>query len=170
AAGRTLGLETSQLNGAITYAATGRHANQLATLDAIGAFTAPLGAAPAQLPGLSDPYDQAGTLTQRARAWLHTNCSHCHRPGGPTGVSLDLRYNTPLNQTNACDALPVRDLGVAGARIIAVGGANPADRSLLVHRTAREDAESMPPFQPRIADADGVALITAWVESLGSCN
>lgn len=167
AAGRSLGLELAQLNGTLTYAATGRSANQLVTLDAIGMLAAPL---PAQLPALPDPHGNAGTLAERARAWLHTNCSNCHRPGGPTGVGLDLRYSTPLAQMQACDVQPVRDLGVPGARIIAVGGNEPASRSLLVLRAAREDAESMPPVRPRLADEDGVALLTAWVESLGGCN
>jgi hypothetical protein len=170
AAGRSLGLEVAQLNGSLTYAATGRTANQLATLDAIGTLTPPLAQAPAQLPALPDPFGTAGTLDQRARAYLHTNCSHCHRPGGPTSVGLDLRYNTPLNQTNACDAVPVRDLGVAGARIIAVDGADRAGRSMLILRAAREDADSMPPLQPRVVDAAGVTLLTQWVNSLPGCG
>lgn len=170
AAGRTLGLELAQLNGAFTYAATGRTANQMATLQEIGLFTAPPAQPPAQWPSLPDPYGSTGTLEQRARAWLHTNCAGCHRPGGPTGTGLDLRYSTPLAQTNACDTVPVRDLGVAGARIIAVGGGDAASRSLLVLRAGREDAEAMPPILPRKADAAGVALLTSWVNALTGCN
>jgi hypothetical protein len=165
-----LGLEIAQLNGLLNYPATGRTANQLATLNAIGTLTPALSQQPSALPAMPDPYGTAGTLGERARAWLHTNCSHCHRPGGPTSANIDLRYTTPLGMTNACDVVPARDLGVAGARIIALGGANPADRSLLVLRAAREDAESMPPLQPRRADMAGVALLSAWVNALASCN
>jgi len=64
----------------------------------------------------------------------------------------------------------LRDLGVVNARVIAVGGTNPASRSLLVLRPARTDADSMPPMQPRMADAAGVALLTSWVNSLTGCN
>lgn len=170
AAGRSLGLEVAQLNGPFNYTLTGRNANQLATLNAIGTLTSPLSSLPTLLPALPNPLGTEGSLDQRARAYLHTNCSHCHRPGGPTGVGLDLRYNTPLGQTNACEATPVRDLGVAGARVIAVGGSNPAGRSLLVLRAAREDADAMPPLLPRVADAAGVALLTAWVNALTSCG
>jgi hypothetical protein len=85
-------------------------------------------------------------------------------------VNLDLRYSTALAGTNACDVAPVKSLGVANARIIAVGGSDPAGRSLLVLRPARSDAEAMPPLLPRVVDAAGVALLTNWVNSLTSCT
>jgi uncharacterized repeat protein (TIGR03806 family) len=171
AAGRSLGLETAQLNGSFAYASTGRTANQLDTFSSIGLFNAPLSAPPAQLPVLPDPFGTTGTLTERARAYLHTNCSHCHRPNGPTPVDMDLRYTTPLADTHACDVVPTRgDLGIANARRIAVGGADAATRSLIVARPSRTDSLSMPPLQPRAVDSAGVALLTSWVNSLTSCN
>ena len=54
-------------------------------------------------PPMPDPFGSCGTLDERARAYLHTNCAQCHRPGGPTPTDLDLRYSTPLSGTNACD-------------------------------------------------------------------
>jgi uncharacterized repeat protein (TIGR03806 family) len=168
AAGRTLGLEIAQLNASFGY--TARTANQLTTLDHIGMLTPALARPAAQLPAMPDPLGTAGTLTERARSWLHTNCSNCHRPGGPTNVSLDLRYTTPLSGTNACEAVPVRNLGVSNARIIAVGGSDPAARSLLALRPQRTDADSMPPLQPRTVDVAGTALLRDWINSLTSCN
>jgi uncharacterized repeat protein (TIGR03806 family) len=170
AAGRSLGLELQQLNGLLTYATTGRTANQLATLDAISLFAPPLAQAPANLPSLPDPAGSGGTLGERARSYLHTNCSHCHRPGGATSSNLDLRFSTALPNTNTCEVVPVRTLGIADARIIAIGGTDPAARSLLVHRPNLANADSMPPMQPRQVDAAGVALLRNWVNSLTSCN
>lgn len=170
AAGRTLGLEISQLNGQFAYAATGRSANQLNTLNQIGLLSPPLAQPVAQLPAMPDPLGSVGTVTERARAYLHVNCSNCHRPGGGTPVNMDLRYTTSLAATNACEAIPVRNLGVSGARIIAVGGTDPASRSLLVLRPERIDAESMPPLQPRSVDAAGTALLRSWINSLTSCS
>src|SRR5690606_33102996 len=103
-------------------------------------------------------FGSAGSLDDRARAYLHTNCSHCHRPGGPTPVDMDLRYTTPLGETKACDAEPVRDLGIAGARRIAVTGTDRAARSLLLVRPSLTDGDAMPPVQPRVVDVAGVAL------------
>ena len=106
AAGFSLGPEIAQLNGLLTYAATGRTTNQLDTLAGVGMFSGPLPGPPASLPALVDPVDSGAALSERARAWLHTNCSQCHRPGGPTPSSMDLRFSTALNATNACNALP----------------------------------------------------------------
>ncbi|MEO8307401.1 MAG: PQQ-dependent sugar dehydrogenase [Pseudomonadota bacterium] len=167
AAGRTLGLETAQLNGLLNYTQTGRTANQLDTLNAIGALTPALTQPVDQLPSLPDPYATAGTVASRARAWLHVNCSNCHRPGGGTPVNLDLRYTTALASTNACEVAPVNDLGVVNARLIAVGA---AARSLIAVRPLRTDSSSMPPLQPRVVDVAGIALLNSWINGLTSCN
>jgi len=168
AAGRSLGLEVAQLNGPLLYPQTGRTANQLATLDAIGMFSPALGTPPDALPALPDPFGTAGTLAQRARAYLHTNCSQCHRPNGGTPTALDLRHTTTLFATNACDLPPqAGDLGLTNARIIAPGAAS---RSVLVARAGRRDAQAMPPLASTVVDAAGVDLLTRWVNSLSGCN
>ena len=168
AAGRALGLETAQLNGDLSYPQTGRTANQLATLDAIDVLAPPLAGEPSTLPAYADPADTAAPLEERARAWLHTNCAGCHRPGGPTGTALDLRAGTALADTNACDTLPSSgDLGVADARLIAPGD---AARSIVVARANRRDAAGMPPVGTLQVDTAGVALISQWVDGLSSCQ
>jgi hypothetical protein len=78
-----------------------------------------------------------------------------------------LRYTTPLANTNTCEVAPTNDLGVANARLIAVGA---AARSLVAVRSSRTDSTSMPPFQPRVVDAAGVAVLTSWINGLASCN
>jgi uncharacterized repeat protein (TIGR03806 family) len=168
AAGRSLGLELAQLNGAFTYPQTGRTANQVVTLNAIGAFNPVVTSAPSALPSMPDPYGTAGSLDERARAYLHTNCAQCHRPNGGTPTDLDLRYTTALVSTGSCDRAPqAGDLGIANARIIAPGD---AARSVLVARTNRRDVLGMPPLASALVDTAGVALLTSWVTSLGSCN
>jgi uncharacterized repeat protein (TIGR03806 family) len=168
AAGRSLGLELAQLNGSILYPQTGRSANQVVTLNAIGLFSPPVATPPAALPLLPDPYGTAGTPDARARAWLHTNCAHCHRPGGGTPTDLDLRHTTPLAATQACDRAPqAGDLGIANARILAPGAAG---RSVLVARAATRGSGAMPPLASTVVDTAGVALLSAWVNSLAGCN
>ena len=167
AAGIALGPEIAQLNGDLQYPSTGVTANQLDTLAHIGMLSAPLAGAVASLPALADPLDTGATLDERARAYLHTNCAQCHRPGGPTPSSLDLRYDTALAATGACDTAPQSgNLGIANARIIAPGDAS---RSVLAERMARRDAVAMPPLGSTLADADGVALIGVWIDSLTGC-
>lgn len=169
AAGRSLGLETRQLATNITYPQTGRTAHQLFTLDAINALSPPLADPIAETP-FPDPTGTAGTLMERARSYLHTNCSICHRPGGPTTSNMDLRYSTPLASSNACNAVPTTgDLGIADARLIAPGA---ADRSVIPARmNLRDDPNAMPPngLGTRV-DTEGVTLIRDWINSLASCD
>jgi len=165
AAGRALGLEIGTLNGNFGYP-TGRTANQLTTLNAIDTLTPALTLTPAQLPVIPDPAG-AAPLGERARAYLHANCSYCHRPGGPTTVDLDFRYTTTLANTQACDITPVNNLGIANARRIAPGA---AARSVVVARVNRVGADAMPPLARHTIDTAGVQLLTTWIDGLANCN
>jgi uncharacterized repeat protein (TIGR03806 family) len=173
-AGRSLGLETAQLNGDFTYSQTGRTANQVVTLNAIQTLSPPVTQSPSALPAVPDPYGTNGTLGERARSYLHTNCAQCHRPNGGTSVTLDLRYTTALSATAACNAIPqAGDLGIAEARIIATGD---AAKSVLLARMNRRDADGsgdgvqMPPIASALPDPQGIALIRDWINSLANCN
>jgi hypothetical protein len=53
------------------------------------------------------------------------------------------------------------------ARIIAPGDAL---RSVLVERMNRRDPVGMPPLGSSIVDADGVTLVTDWINGLANCN
>ncbi|HKE93074.1 MAG TPA: PQQ-dependent sugar dehydrogenase, partial [Povalibacter sp.] len=167
AAGNSLGLETAQLNRDFLYPQTGRVANELFTLNHIQTLTPPIPDPSAQ-PKMPDPADTTAPLGDRARAYLHTNCSQCHRPGGPTPSSMDLRYTTALNQSNACNVAPQSgDLGVgSAARLIAPGNAT---NSIIVNRVNRRDANGMPPVGSNVVDAAGVTLLTQWINGLTGC-
>jgi uncharacterized repeat protein (TIGR03806 family) len=167
AAGRSLGLETKQLAFNITYPQTGRDAHQLVTLGAINALAPPI-ANPADETPYPNPTGTAGTLGERARAYLHTNCSQCHRPGGGSTANMDLRYATAFADTETCDVTPtLGNLGITDARLIAPGA---AARSVLIARMSRRDAHGMPPVGSAKVDDAGAALLTEWVNSLTSCN
>ena len=168
AAGFALGPEVAQLNRDFTYPATSRTANQLETLDHVVMFASPLPGPASSLAAMADPEDTNAATEDRARAYLHTNCSQCHRPGGQIPSSMDFRYDTPLSATNACDVIPSEgDLGIANARLIAPGD---AARSLVIERMTRRDIHGMPPIGSNIVDADGQALLTGWINALANCN
>ena len=167
AAGRSLGLETRQLASNIRYPQTGRDAHQLVTLNTINLLTPPI-ANPRRPGPYPNPAGTSGTLGERARSYLHTNCAQCHRPNGPSTSSMDLRYSTALADTHACDVAPgLGDLGITNARLIAPGAAT---RSVLIERMSRRDAHGMPPLGSAQVDAAGAALLTDWVNSLTNCN
>lgn len=165
AAGRTLGLETAQLNGNFRYPQTGRTANQLATLEHIGLFTASLGA-PSTLPRLTDPYGSGPTL-DRVRAYLHTNCAQCHRPGGTGRGTMDLRAATSPAMWGVCNVAPTAgNLGVAGAQLLTPGDPS---RSVLLLRMRATGLHRMPPISSEVVDTAGVELLDTWVRALRAC-
>ncbi|MEL7297367.1 MAG: PQQ-dependent sugar dehydrogenase [Pseudomonadota bacterium] len=168
AAGFSLGAEIAQLNKDITYPETGRFANQLETLAQIGMLTNPLSAPASTLPALADPENTGSAIEPRARAYLHTNCSQCHRPNGPAPSDMDLRFDTPLASMNACDVEPTGDtLGIDGARLIAPGD---SAASMIIERMQRRDVHGMPPIGSNRIDTFNVARVAAWIDSLSGCN
>lgn len=167
-AGRTLGLETAQLNGPLTYPATGRTAHQLTTLNTLGVLSPTLMGTPATWPALVDPHGSTGTVAERARSFLHTNCAQCHQPNGPTPVSIDLRHTTALADTGLCDAVPADGtLGLSNTRLVAPGA---PERSVLLARINRRDTFAMPPLGGTLVDTASVEVVRQWIQGLAGCR
>jgi uncharacterized repeat protein (TIGR03806 family) len=160
ATGRVLGLNTRQFNGNHTYAATGRADNQLRTLNHIGVFSSDIGAA-SQYGAMPDPADASAPLEARAKAWLDTNCSICHLPGGPTPVEMDLRYATALADMRLIGV--ANQGGVGGVRVASGNHAG----SLLWQRAVSTDGNvRMPPLSVDMVDETGLKLLADWIDSL----
>lgn len=160
-AGFTLGLKTPQLNSNFDY--SGVIDNQLRSWNNIDLFSQNIGAADqyTTLPGLEEVSVPAAT---RARAYLDVNCSNCHRSGGPTPSTLDLRFEVSDNNMNAIGATPLNgDLGISDARLIAPGD---RQRSLLWVRMQRLDGERMPPLSSHVVDQSALDLIGTWIDNL----
>ncbi len=161
AAGRSLGLEALQLNGTFDYGPTQRE-NQLTKLAALGYLSRTLDVVkePA-LPSL----DAAAPIELRARAYLHANCSMCHREGAGTGASLDFRFTVPSAAAGVCRPAPFT--GLPDAQGITPG--DPA-RSTVLLRMRSLDEKRMPPLGTNIVDQEGVGIVDAWVRSLSGCE
>ncbi|HEY0255111.1 MAG TPA: hypothetical protein VGC41_26470, partial [Kofleriaceae bacterium] len=171
-AGTTLGPELAQLNHPITYPATGRTANQLDTLWSIGVLDRPTGSpTSASLPSLANIGDGFRSTEDRARGYLHVNCSMCHRPDGPTFTPLDLRYQTPLHDAGICNQLPtITDLKQyipTGALIMAPGA--PEQSVLWQRMNITDQALRMPPIARSISDYNAVSVMSTWILSTTSC-
>lgn len=167
AAGFSLGLETLQLNTDFTYPGTGRTANQLATLAGIGVLDQQPTAAQRDR-RLTRSSDDTASISSRARSYLHTNCSQCHRPGGTSQAGMDLRFTTPLAETGACGVAPSNgNLGRDGALLVTPGDAS---NSLLHLRMVSEDSNRMPPISTLQVDTRGARLVADWINQLPGCN
>lgn len=165
AAGRSLGLTTAQLDGDFVYGSV--IANQLQTLEAIGVFSEPL-PSPDQREPLANLADEAASVEARARGYLDSNCSHCHRPGGIDETTFDLRHQTPLDEMRVCDVPPSRgNFGLFGARLVLPG--DPEFSLLSVRMHSSISTVRMPLIGTTLVDALGVDLIDEWILGLGGC-
>lgn len=158
AAGFTLGPKSQQLNKIVDYG-DGLEANQLTTFEWIGMLDAHANVAP-----LVDPTDESQSLDARARSWLDTNCSQCHRPNGPADL-IDFRHEIPFGDMNIC--------GVTTNHNIFYDRLEPGDpdNSYIYIRTTSTDYGGlrMPPIGSFMVDTAGTALLNAWITSIESC-
>ena len=167
AADHTLGPELGQLNGDFVYPSTNRVSNQLHTLEHIGMFGAPLGKPVDQIVAYPDPYGSA-PADQRARAYVHSNCSMCHRPNGNGGGDLDLRFATAFADMKICNVDPQRgDLGIAGAKLLVPSAPEKSIVSVRPH--ALPGANRMPPLASSLVDDKGVSAIDDWIRGVTAC-
>ncbi|MCB9727611.1 MAG: PQQ-dependent sugar dehydrogenase [Deltaproteobacteria bacterium] len=165
AAGGLLGLRSGQLNRPLDYG-TGS-VEQLLALAVQGLLDGLPTAEVSDLPRWPQTGDTQAPAADRARAWLAANCANCHLPGGPSGVSLDLRYPTPLADTGVCGATPqVSNLGVLGAELLAPGE---PERSVLWLRLQAGPADRMPPVSTSLNPEPALSVISEWIGALGSC-
>jgi uncharacterized repeat protein (TIGR03806 family) len=151
AAGTSLGLETAQLD----------RDDQLSAFVERGWLSEMPSGEP--LPTI----DGDAPLEARARAYLHANCSHCHRPAGPSNTPGNYRYEYGAAQMGVCAVAPLAgDLGVPGAVIVDPGNPAGSVMSLRLHASGKD---RMPQLGSLVHDDAGIALIDEWITSLTAC-
>lgn len=121
---------------------------------------------------LPSPKDTSRTLEERAHAYLASNCGPCHHEhgsyegGGETWLAgfgagdLSARH---LDQEAANVPMTLR-LGLPNGTLVVPG--DPA-RSVLFARIKTNDPDlRMPPLARSVVDAEGAALIEAWIAGM----
>lgn len=163
-----LGPELGQLNGDKVYLETDRISNQLATMEHIGLLTNGLPDPPERLQSLAGIDDTHQAVSRRARSYLHSNCSGCHRGSGPTQSNMDLRFSSSRTGMNVCNMDPsFGDLGITGAKLLTPGDPT---LSILANRPARTNPlERMPPLATFIVHTDAIDVLSSWVASPDVC-
>ena len=117
---------------------------------------------------IAQPQDETASLRARARAYLHTNCGHCHRPSGwaPAEIGMDLDARTALPETGLCESVrffvPWFD---AEERLVP---GDPA-ASLVWLRTSDRGDGQMPPVGT-FAEDPGAVVLRDWIASMKDCN
>ncbi|NJN53041.1 MAG: hypothetical protein HC809_16035 [Gammaproteobacteria bacterium] len=118
---------------------------------------------PSTLPAFPDPHDMTRPIDRRARAYLHVNCSICHRPEGPGQGPQDFRHFVPGEQMNVYDVSPTQgDFGIDGAKLYAPGS---RERSLISVRMHTLQPGRMPPLATSVVDGLGTMIVDEWIRS-----
>jgi uncharacterized repeat protein (TIGR03806 family) len=163
-----IGIKARQLNRNFDYGQGAE--NQLTHWANAGVLT---GAPdPSQAPRLAvwnDP--TSGTLDERARAWLESNCAHCHNPTGlarTTGLFL-LASVTDMSQLGICKTTIAAGPGTGGFTYDIVPG--DPDHSILIFRIeSTQPGIMMPQIGRSLVHKEGVELMRQWIASLsGGC-
>ncbi len=119
---------------------------------------------PESMKRLVDPYDTMQKLDDRARAYLHANCAHCHIGAGGGNSQIDLEFLTSRIKTGIFDSQPQHHtFGIADARIIAT---NAPERSVLLHRMAIRDKGQMPQLATTLVDRPALQLLQEWIQQM----
>jgi glucose/arabinose dehydrogenase len=160
AAGHTVGFHPDQLNRLVDRVGGGQ-TNQLDWLVAQDWVANPESAA-FRRHRLSGPDEEGISLHHRARSNLHANCAHCHRPGGPTPATWDLRLQTALDETGLLFAPASNVDPESGIRLLVPGQPN---LSYLYLRMIQQEIR-MPPLATSVMDTQSVALVSNWILSL----
>ena len=163
--GGALGLETAQLNRMGVY--QGVAVNQIEAWAAWDLFENAPPATDTLPPAYRKLGDDAASLEERSRAWLHVNCANCHDGSPGTGMDMDLSFHTSLAGSKLCNINPQKgDLAVDGAKLLVPGD---SDASILYLRSVTAPPYRMPPLASSLIDEEGTAVLKDWIDSLGSC-
>lgn len=157
-----LGLSENQMNREHDYGS--EKFNQIQMLSELGMFTKPLPKPVEELTRLSDPFDPALDLKQRAASYLHANCSNCHVEAGGGNAQFSVEIDAKPEQAKLIDVKPVHTtFDLQDARLVAPGS---PERSLLFHRMQRRGHGQMPPLGTSLVDKPAVDLIREWILQL----
>lgn len=161
--GGVLALTQPQLNRDCSYG-DGHVENQIDVLRRVGLLAGNFERPLAEMTKLVDPYDTQQPLEQRARSYLHTNCSVCHILTGGGNSRMELEITSDLQTMAVIDQHPQHDaLGIANARIIAPGDPH---SSILYHRISSRGRGQMPPLATQMVDQRAVDLFAEWIKSI----
>ncbi|MCH7988194.1 MAG: PQQ-dependent sugar dehydrogenase [Planctomycetes bacterium] len=157
-----LAVQAMQLNRDHNYA--GRTANQLRTYQHIGLLAGQTSDAIETAAKLTNPYDESADLNERARSYLHVNCSHCHQFNAGGAATILLSYDIELEKAFMLGARPTQGtFGISNAKILSPG--DPFG-SVLYYRIAKLGSGRMPRVGSRVVDEKAVDLFHDWIAQL----
>ena len=166
--GSVLGMKSRQLNHSILYPASGATANQLTTFTSLGLFDQgpDFSALDSVLTSVSID-DVSESWEARVRSYLDSNCSYCHRPGSNADrAEFDALLTTPLALSEIINGTVLAgNLGVTNPSIVTPG--HPEESILYLRDSSTDPGEMMPPLGRRLNDTEYLAVLEAWIGTIG---
>lgn len=109
--------------------------------------------------------EETAHIERLARAYLHSNCAHCHREGALGGrADFQLLAQIPSEEWAAIDARPRLDITPhPDNRLIAPGAPH---RSAILHRMRAIEGGRMPLLGSTTPDRRGLKLLETWIQQL----
>lgn len=159
AAGRVLGFRGPQLNHDFAYpAGTDNQLHALGCSDLFETHVEDPGQFPAWLP----LDDTQASRQGRVRAYLESNCAHCHQPGGPAPGSMDMRRAGLLGAMNLIGVAPSEGgLGLPSPQRIKAGV---SAESVLWERMRSSDPAIRMAVGTRLPHDEAVNLVRDWID------
>ncbi len=163
--GHILGVINSQLNRDFTYPSSTVTDNQIRTLNHIEFFDVTLDEnAISGYDALNAVDDISFSLDNRVRSFLHSNCSLCHRPGGGTTSSMDLRAHV-FDSSQVSGLSVTTSLGIEGAQEV---NNHDTGRSILFQRVVRTPGQGnqMPLLGRNYEYPAAINALQEWIDGL----
>lgn len=165
-----LGVNTRQLNGYSYYPGIGLK-NQMVHLNDMGLLSPRFVSSDVTtFDTMAAITDESASLETRVKSYIDANCAHCHGTG-QGGSEWDARFNTPLDDMSIVDSptTGIRDYsayyGIDDAKLVDPG--RPYHSILYLRDKSVDPDDRMPPIGRSLEDTQYLAVLEAWIESLG---
>ncbi|MEP4077178.1 PQQ-dependent sugar dehydrogenase [Haloferula sp.] len=162
-----LGFNTRQLNhdGELD----GVSGNFLTLLETAGYLSA-IGADPASLPSYVKPSDTAVNVEERVQSYLAVNCAYCHYDGnGGVPSSWSGEHHLTIEETNLLHGQALGNGIVDPTDRLVIPG-DTLNSMILSRAGATNGYDRMPPLASSVVDAEGVALLTDWINNYANAK
>ena len=119
---------------------------------------------PDKLPKLADYEDKNETVETRARAYLHSNCAHCHMKWGGGNAEFKLLATLPLKEMGIVNVSPAHgSFGIQDAKLLSPGH---PEKSLIYHRMTLTGLGRMPHIGSRVVHEDAAKVVSDWIKQM----
>jgi uncharacterized repeat protein (TIGR03806 family) len=120
--------------------------------------------APADAPRLARWDDSSAPLDARARAYLESNCAHCHNPKGAASNSgLFLGWDVADPVARGIGKRPVAAGRGSGDRDFDIDPGKPDDSIILYRMASTDPGIAMPELGRATSHDEAIALLTRWI-------